>query len=92
MKRILLIIGILILQGPVLLACDLCQKNQPEVLQDVTHGQGPQGQLDYIITWTAVAIVAVVLFFSIKFLVKPRENDPDHIKNIVVNHNASNYE
>jgi len=92
MKRILLIFGILLIQVPALLACDLCQKNQPEILQDVTHGQGPQGQLDYIITWTAVAIVAVVLFFSIKFLVRPRENDPHHIKNIVVNPNTNTYE
>ena len=91
MKKILLSISLLSVQAP-LLACDLCQKNQPEVLKDVTHGPGPQGQWDYVITWVAVIIVAVTLFLSIKFLVRPKENDPNHIKNIVVNPNTHGHE
>ena len=70
-------------------ACEVCKKNQPEILQDVTHGQGPQGQWDYIITWTAVVIVAVTLFLSIKLLIRPKEAGPDHIKNIVLHSNKS---
>ena len=92
MKRVLLIVVILLMQSSRLLACELCQRNQPKILQDVTHGEGPQGQWDYVITWTAVGIVAVVLFFSIKFLVRPSENNPKHIKYIVVNPNVTNYE
>lgn len=38
--------------------------------------------IDAIIIWIAVAIVLVTLYLSIKFLVKPNENDPKHIKNI----------
>ncbi|MGO3238547.1 MAG: hypothetical protein ACTIKA_09765 [Psychroflexus halocasei] len=38
--------------------------------------------VDAIIIWIAVAIVLVTLYLSIKFLVKPDENDPKHIKNI----------
>lgn len=72
-------------------ACDLCKKDQPKILQDVTHGPGPQGQGDYIIIWIAVVIVAITLFYSVKFLVRPRENNPDHIKNIVVNPNLKDY-
>jgi len=65
-------------------ACEVCQNNQPKGLQNVTHGTGPQGTVDFIIIWSAVAIVAVTLFFSLKFLIRPKENSPGHIKNIVV--------
>lgn len=92
MKRILIIIGFVMIYSPALFACDLCQKNQPEILKDVTHGTGPQSQWDFVITWVAVIIVAITLFFSIKFLVRPRENDPGHIKNIIVNPNHPSYE
>ncbi len=66
-------------------ACDLCKKNQPKGFENITHGAGPSGTLDYIIIWAAVIIVGVTLFYSLKYLIKPRENNPDHIKNIVRN-------
>lgn len=85
MKRLITFL-ILILAGmPLeLLACEVCENRQSAVLKGVTHGIGPQGNMDYIITWSAVIIVGFTLFFSIKFLVKPKESAPDHIKNIVV--------
>ena len=66
-------------------ACELCKKNQPKVLEGVTHGVGPQGDMDYIIIWTAIVFVSITLFLSLKFLIKPNEKNPDHIKNIVLN-------
>lgn len=66
-------------------ACEVCKNNQPKGLENITHGTGPTGTLDYIITWTAVIIVSVTLFYSIKYLVKPKENNPDHIKNSILN-------
>lgn len=66
-------------------ACDVCQKNQPAVLKNITHGVGPQGNLDYIIIWSAAAIVLVAAIFSIKYMIKPKENNNSHIKNIVTN-------
>lgn len=66
-------------------ACELCKKNQPKGLENITHGTGPTGTLDYIITWTAIVIVSVTLFYSVKYLVKPKENNPDHIKNSILN-------
>ncbi len=67
-----------------LLACDVCNRRTSEEMQGYVHGIGPQGNMDYIITWSAIIIVGFTLFFSIKFLVKPKESAPDHIKNIVV--------
>ncbi len=65
-------------------ACEVCQSNQPKMLENITHGQGPQGNVDYLITWSAAVLVLFTLVFSVKYLVKPREDKPDHIKNIVL--------
>ncbi|MDT7829491.1 hypothetical protein RQM65_12510 [Pricia sp. S334] len=81
----------LLAYGPVALACDLCKENQPRGLENITHGAGPSGNMDYIITWSAVVIVAFTLFFSVKYLVRPKENDPDHIKNIVWDKNYGDH-
>lgn len=76
---------LLLLHSPIFIwACDVCESNQPQILKGITHGQGPKGNLDYIITWSAVVIVSVTLFFSIKYLVNPKEKAADHIKNITV--------
>lgn len=65
-------------------ACELCRENQPRLLKGITHGTGPQGNTDYIIIWTAVLIVSVTLFLSIKYLVWPKESAADHIKYSIV--------
>lgn len=84
MKRTIFLYSLLFFIGQnVVFACDLCKKNQPKGLENITHGAGPSGNIDYIITWSAVVLVSITLFFSVKYLVKPKENQPDHIKNIV---------
>ncbi len=76
---------LLLLQIPIrTFACEVCQNKQPKVLQGVTHGTGPQGNLDYIIIWSAVIVVAITFFLSVKYLVSPREAENSHIKNIVL--------
>ncbi len=85
MKRFLIILILFLINYPnVLRACEVCQNNQPKMLKNITHGTGSQGNTDYIIIWSAVVIVAVTLFFSIKFLIRPKEAAPDHIKNITI--------
>lgn len=66
-------------------ACDVCKENQPKGFENITHGAGPSGNLDLIIIWGAVIIVAFTLFYSLKYLIRPKENNADHIKNIVRN-------
>ena len=68
-------------------ACELCKKNQPRILENITHGAGPTGTLDYIITWSAAVIVTITLVLSVKLLIRPKETDNGHIKNIVLNDN-----
>jgi hypothetical protein len=68
-----------------LYACDVCKENQPKVLANITHGTGPSGDQDYVIIWTAVVIVTITLLMSIKYLVRPGEQDAGHIKQSILN-------
>jgi hypothetical protein len=66
-------------------ACPVCDKQQPKLLQGISHGTGPQGNWDYIIVGATAVIVLITLFYSIKFTVKPREANENHIKRTVLN-------
>lgn len=89
MKRILSLVILSIITGwQFAFACEVCKKNQPEVLENITHGAGPTGTADYIIAWLAVTLVVVTLYLSIKYMVKPKETNRNHIKNIILNENA----
>lgn len=84
MKKYTLLSTLLLLfYQPTLLACDLCKSNQPKGLENITHGEGPSNNIDYVIIWSAIVLVIVTLVFSIKYLVRPKEDHPSHIKNIV---------
>jgi hypothetical protein len=74
----------LIVYAPPVLACTVCGQNQPKALKNITHGVGPQGNLDYIIIIGGIIIVSFTLFYSLKFLIRPGEKHAGHIKNIVV--------
>lgn len=90
-KQTIIFILLFIAYPPILFACDLCKKNQPKGLENITHGEGPSGNWDFVIIWSAVILVVITLFFSIKYLVRPKENDPGHIKNIVWDKNFSQH-
>ena len=66
-------------------ACPACDKQQPKLLQGITHGTGPDGNWDYVIIAIAVMIVLLTLFYSIKWLIKPGEQAKSHIKQIILN-------
>lgn len=83
-KFILVVLWMLTLSINAAFACEVCKQNQPEPLQNITHGTGPQGEGDYIIISAGIVIVSITLFYSLKFLIRPGEKDPGHIKNIVV--------
>lgn len=84
MKKIIFI-AVLLLIGSVSMACDACKKQQPKILQNVTHGAGPQSNWDYVIVWATVIIVLFTLYFSVKWLIRPGEKSQDHIKRFILN-------
>lgn len=65
-------------------ACPVCEKQQPELLRGITHGAGPDSNWDYVIIWSMVLVVAVTLFFSLKWLLNPGEKSSNHIKRTVL--------
>ncbi|KAA9037170.1 hypothetical protein FW778_17220 [Ginsengibacter hankyongi] len=66
-------------------ACPACEKQQPKLLQGITHGGGPGSNWDYVIISIAVIIVLFTLFFSVKWLVRPGEQSQSHIKRLILN-------
>lgn len=70
------------------IACDVCQRNQPKLLQDISHGTGPQAESDYYIIGVSVIIVLLTLVYSLKYLLKPGEQNPRHIKNLILNQHS----
>jgi hypothetical protein len=67
------------------LACEVCKKQQPKVLREITHGAGPQSDWDYVVVLGTALIVVVSLFYSIKWIIRPDEKEREHIKNSIFN-------
>ena len=84
MKKISILV-FLIIPGIRSVACEICEKQQPKILQGFTHGTGPESNWDYLIVSVIAAIVCATLFFSVKWLVRPGEKSIDHIKNFILN-------
>ena len=84
MRKIILLLTIL-LTGQVVFACDVCKKQQPKVLQGITHGTGPQSNWDYVIVIAVALLVVATLFYSLKSLLKPKEQSENHIKYSILN-------
>lgn len=84
LRNTILIISLLF-QTAAAYACPVCNKQQPKILQGITHGAGPQSNWDYLIVWAVVIIVLFTLFYTIKWLIRPGENDAKHIKRMVIN-------
>ena len=65
-------------------ACEICSAKQPKGFENITHGEGPEGNIDYIIMYGAIVIVGYTLIMSVRYLVKPSEPRRGEIKNIVL--------
>ena len=57
--RVLLCLSLTLPISP-LLACDVCQANQPKFISQFTHGYGPSGLADYI----APSLMLLVMLYS----------------------------
>ncbi len=84
MKYWILTIACFLTQIPTLMACDVCEKQQPEILQGITHGTGPQSNWDLLIVSIIALIVLLSLVLSLKYLIKPGEKNSNHIKHSIL--------
>ncbi len=65
-------------------ACEVCKKQQPEITQGLTHGAGPQSNWDWVIIAVISAITLLTLIYSVKYLIKPQEDNANHIKQSIL--------
>ncbi|WP_309609495.1 hypothetical protein [Flavobacterium sp.] len=61
-------------------ACPVCERNQPKILRGIVHGSGPDNNWDYVSIVITIIISVFALIYSIKWLIKPNENNQSHIK------------
>ncbi|HEY4327564.1 MAG TPA: hypothetical protein VGN20_26500 [Mucilaginibacter sp.] len=67
------------------IACEACKKQQPKLLQGITHGSGPDSNWDYLIVSVMVIITVYSFYAMIKCLAKPGDKAHQDIKNIILN-------
>ena len=84
MKRLTLVLSFTF-TACAIVACPVCEKQQPDILKGITHGAGPQNDWDYLIVFLTVVIVAVTLFYSVKWIILPGEKEKGHIKYTILN-------
>lgn len=85
MKKIL-IASLILAPGLCVNACPVCERAKAKTLfGNITHGAGPTSNWDYVVVCITILAVILTLFYSIKYLIKPNENNTDHIKNSILN-------
>lgn len=85
MKKIVCSIFLPLVSVCEILACEVCERNQPAVLKGITHGTAPESRWDYLIVCSAVVIVAVSAFYFVKWIIYPGERSERHIKRVILN-------
>lgn len=88
MKLKSFLILLLVSSAQIIWACPVCEKQQPQITQGLTHGAGPQSNWDWVIIAGITAITLVTLVYSIKYLIKPGEKNADHIKRAILSNST----
>lgn len=79
----LILLFVLFLQ--VAVACPVCEKKQPKITRGLTHGAGPESNWDWVIIGVITAITVLTFVFSLKYVIKPKEKNTNHIKRLILN-------
>ena len=79
MKKIIIFLFLILFQIAAF-ACPVCERNQPKILRGIVHGAGPDSNWDYVSIAITAIIAVFALIYSIKWLIKPNENNQNHIK------------
>jgi hypothetical protein len=62
------------------IACEVCKKQQPKYLENITHGAGPISYGDYAIVLAMTAISVLTLGLSVRSLLTAKREGSSHIK------------
>ena len=79
MKKTIVLLSLLFVHFAVY-ACPVCERNQPKFMRGIVHGAGPDSNWDYVSIGITGIIAILTLIYSIKWLIKPNENNVNHIK------------
>ena len=79
MKKTITLIFLILFQITAF-ACPVCERNQPKILRGIVHGAGPDSNWDYVSIAITAIIAVFALIYSVKWLIKPNENNQNHIK------------
>ena len=79
------LLALLFMRNIEAMACDACKKQQPKILQGISHGGGPDSNWDYVIVAAMVVITLYVLVATVKCMIRPAEENAQHIKRIILN-------
>jgi hypothetical protein len=80
MKNILFL-AVLVVVGVSSYACPVCERAKAKILfGSLSHGTLPVSKWEYVAVWVVIISVVLTLFYSVKWLIKPSENNIDHIK------------
>ena len=67
-------------------ACPVCDRAKARAaFGSFTHGVGPTSNWEYLAVWIVIAAVLLSFFYSVKWLIKPADKNPDHIKYSILN-------
>lgn len=77
--------ALLLAAGLPAIACEACKKQQPKLLQGITHGPGPDSNWDYLIVSIMVAITVYSFYAMIRYMAKSRDKMHQDIKNSILN-------
>jgi len=83
-KKICVVLLLIILQASSH-ACPVCERNKPKIFRNITHGSNPESNWDYLIVIGMIIIAISTLIYSIKWFIKPNEDDKTHIKYSILN-------
>lgn len=80
MKKILLLLSFWVWIPDWINACNVCEKQQPELLRGITHGTGPESGWDWVIVSIISVITVFIFILSLRMLLRSGENHRGHIK------------
>lgn len=84
MKKIIFILTCVLINIAAF-ACPVCERNKKNALQGLTHGNSPNSNWDYVAVIVMIIIALATLFYSVKWLINPNENNAGHIKYSLLN-------
>lgn len=87
MKRKYIIFSVLFLINQLILACPVCDRQSPSITKGMAHGSGPNSNWEWVIIGIMTIITIFTLIYSVKYLVHPKEESSNHIKNSILSDN-----